>query len=63
MAKIKKAEMQKTVSTTRKFVYRKGNVELNFTLSLDENTELKNFQECLTLALGDVTQTLKDLEE
>ena len=51
----------KTNNTTQKnFAYKKGDVNLSFTLRTDIKTELKDFVELLKVALKEVTDEINN---
>lgn len=45
---------------SKTFSYKKGTVQLSFTLRVDVKQELKDFTECLEAALKDVAQVLEN---
>lgn len=58
--KVQPKVLIKTLSTKRDFSYSKGGCNLNFTLNIDNSTELNDFADCLEAALYDVTSTKEE---
>ncbi len=51
-------------NTTRKdFKYNLGDVQLNFSLRVDVQTELKAFKELMLTAIGDIDKEIARLKE
>lgn len=53
--------LEREAQNNRTFTYRKGGVQLSFTLRVDVKTELKDFIECLEAAQADVQKAVDDL--
>jgi hypothetical protein len=49
-----KSSLEKKLSTNKNFSYKKGNVELSFTLNTDNTSQLSDFYSCLNEAINDV---------
>lgn len=66
MAKFKlqpeKTPVQRTISLQRYFSYTKGEMNLSFTLTLNSK-KIKDFKECLLLAIKDVDETIQEVKE
>lgn len=60
MANPDKKILQREQTENKSFGYKKGNVQLNFTLRVDIKQELKDFKECLEAALSDVDKVLAE---
>jgi hypothetical protein len=58
----KKSELIKKESNIKKFDYAKGEVSLNFTLTVDDSSRLRDFKVILEAALNDVTDQIKKLK-
>lgn len=61
-AKLNRAGKRVVISqgrATRLFSYKKGNVELNFTLRTDIKTELKDCVEMLEVAIAEMRDEIK----
>ncbi len=48
------------VITSKSFRYEKGDCKLNFSLKIDDSTELENFKECLESAVKDIDEILEE---
>lgn len=58
--KQKAIPLQIDIATNKAFSYRKGDTSLNFQLKFDDGgKQLKDFKECLTAALKDITEMLE----
>ncbi len=58
----KKSEMQKSEVSRKEFGFTKDGVQLNFTLRVDNTSELRPFKECLSAALESVDQEIAKLK-
>jgi len=58
MINFKKRFLQKNLTTKKDFRYSKGSSQLNFVLSIDVESGLKDFRECLVEALKDIDELL-----
>jgi len=54
-----KKTLQTNNTTSKNFSYSKGKVNLNFSLRTDIKQELKDFLECLKVAIKDVTSEIE----
>lgn len=55
-----KKKLVKTISTARTFNYQIDNVALNFTLNIDNTSDMAKFNRLLETAVKDVTAALED---
>lgn len=58
----KKDILTKTLITRKEFSYSKKGVTLNFTLRVDNSSELKPFKSCLEEATQDINEILKGMK-
>jgi len=49
-----------SATNSRTFTYTKGQVSLNFTLSMDGTKQIADFKECLEAATGELTIILNE---
>ena len=54
------AQVRKSLITKKDFGYSHGLCTLNFTLKIDDKTELNSFRKCLIEALKDIEEELKE---
>ena len=59
--KIKKSIVQNNSTTIKNFDYKKGNVNLTFSLRTDIKTDLKDFAELMKIATLEVNEELDNL--
>ena len=55
----KKKEIKKGISTSKTFSYNFGNCNLNYSLNVDNDVELKDFRKILVQNLEDIDRLLK----
>lgn len=55
--------MQRKVSSIQQFNYKKGNMNLDFSVDTEKKTDLKDFRECLMEGIGDIDKILKKINE
>lgn len=60
---LRKKILKKDHKNIKSFNYKKGNVSLNFSLRIDIKGDLKDFQECLEVALEEVKGEIDKLSE
>lgn len=53
------AKLERSGALRRQFTYRKGNVQLDFTLRVDTKNELEDFLDCLKEAQKEIEQELE----
>jgi hypothetical protein len=51
--------IKSTISTSKKFDYKKGDISLGFSLNVDKKDELKGFLELLKNAVEDVEKEIE----
>lgn len=55
-------KLEKSIITSKAFLYKRGKVSLNFSLEIDNKSELINFRTCLTEAKKDIENILKEIK-
>jgi hypothetical protein len=55
--------LKTTISTSKKFEYKKGDISLGFTLNVDKKDDLEGFLELLKAAQGDVTNEINKWQQ